>query len=62
MGKSIFLFKEIKKLEKARVFDKKEILALLELITYLIASKEVSLQEAESYINILFNMLDRVET
>ena len=62
MGKSIFLFKEIKKLEKAHVFDKKEILALLELTTYLIASKEISLQDAEPYINIFISLLDRVET
>lgn len=61
MGKNIFLFENILKLEKAYTFDKKEIFLLLELLTYLAATKEISLEDAECYSNKLFKMLEDVK-
>ena len=58
MVNNIFLDKKIKKLEKTYTFNKKEIFLLLELVTYLAASKEISLEDAEQYSNILFNILE----
>lgn len=46
---NIFLSQNIKKL------DKMEMLQLFELVTYLAARKEISLQDATKYTSILFN-------
>lgn len=53
--KSIFLSKEIAKLQKA---NKAEMLRLFELITYLTASSEITLQDAQRYTRIIFNILE----
>lgn len=49
--KTIFLSQNIEKL------CKEEMLQLFELVTYLAATKEISLQDAERYTNKLFNLL-----
>lgn len=48
---TIFLSQNIEKLSK------EEMLQLFELVTYLTAKKEISLQDAERYTNKLFNIL-----
>ena len=53
--KSIFLSKEIAKLKKD---NKEEMLRLFELITYLTASKEITLQDAQRYTRIIFDILE----
>ena len=53
--KSIFLFKNFSKLKKA---NKEEMLQLFELVTYLAATKQISLQDAQKYTSILFNILE----
>lgn len=58
MATNIFLTKEIEKLQKNCDANKKELLRLFELITYLAATKEISLQDAKRHTNILFNILD----
>lgn len=50
---NIFLSQNIEKLSK------EEMLQLFELITYLAAKKEISLQDAERYINIIFRQLEK---
>lgn len=52
--KNIFLDKKISKLSKD---NKVEMLQLFELITYLAANKEISLDEAYKYTSIIFNIL-----
>lgn len=58
MATNIFLSKEISKLQKKYEVNKKELLRLFELITYLAATKEISLQDAKRHTTILFNILD----
>ena len=58
MTTNIFLSKEIEKLQKNCEANKKELLRLFELITYLAATKEISLQDAKQHTTILFNILD----
>lgn len=58
MTTNIFLSKEIEKLQKNCDANKKELLRLFELITYLAATKEISLQDAKQHTTILFNILD----
>jgi hypothetical protein len=55
MATNIFLSKEISKFTKA---NKKEILLMVDLISYLTVANEISLQEATQYSNMLFNILD----
>lgn len=55
MGKNIFISKKIEKLTKA---NKKEIFLMLDLVAYLTIKKEISLQDATKYSNILFNILE----
>ena len=52
--KTIFLSEKFSKLQKA---NKEEMLQLFELVTYLAATKQISLQDAEKYSSILFNIL-----
>lgn len=52
---NIFLSQKIKKLCKD---SKMEMLQLFELITYLAATKEISLQDAQELTTILFNKLE----
>jgi len=54
--KTIFLSQNIEKLCKD---NKVEMLQLFELVTYLAAKKEISLQDAERYSNKLFNLLEK---
>lgn len=56
MTTNIFLSKEIKKLQKKCEVNKKEVLRLYELITYLAATKEISLQDALRHTSILLNI------
>lgn len=58
MTTNIFLSKEIAKLQKKCEVNKKEMLRLFELITYLAATKEISLQDAKQHTTILFNILE----
>ena len=58
MTTNIFLSKEIEKLQKNCDANKKEMLRLFELITYLAATKEISLQDAKQHTTILFNILE----
>lgn len=58
---TIFLSKEISKLQKACKKDKAEMLRFFELITYLAASEEITLEEAVSYINILIKIKEEVK-
>ena len=53
--KSIFLSENFSKLKKA---NKEEMLRFFELVTYLAATKEISLQDAEHYTTIIFNILE----
>lgn len=53
-----FLSKEISKLKKERKDNKVEMLQLFELITYLAATKEITLNDAQKYNSILFNILE----
>lgn len=56
METNIFLTKEIEKLQKKCEDNKKDMLRLFELITYLTATKEISLQDAKKHTDILFNI------
>lgn len=56
MNTNIFLSKEIKILQKKCEVNKKEVLRLYELITYLAAAKQISLQDSLTYTNMLFNI------
>lgn len=56
--KSIFLNENIAKLKKACKDNQVEMLQLFELITYLAANKEISLQDAKRHTSTLFNMLE----
>lgn len=56
MTTNIFLSKEIKILQKKCEVNKKEVLRLYELITYLAATKEISLQDTLMYTSMLFNI------
>ena len=56
MTTNIFLSKEIEKLQKKCEVNKKEVLRLYELVTYLAASKEISLQDALRHTSILLNI------
>jgi len=58
MTTNIFLSKEIEKLQKNCDRNKKDMLRLFELITYLAATQEISLQDAKRHTSILFNMLE----
>lgn len=58
MTTNIFLSKEIAKLQKKCEVNKKEMLRLFELITYLAATQEISLQDAKRHTDILFSILD----
>ena len=51
--KTIFLSQNIEKL------CKEEMLQLFELVTYLAAKKEISLQDAERYTTKIFNLLEK---
>lgn len=53
--KSIFLTQNIKKLSKD---NKAEMLRLFELVTYLAATKQISLQDAQEHARTLFNKLE----
>ena len=56
MNTIIFLNKKISKLAKESEINEKELLQLLELVTYLAATKEISLQDATSYANTIFEI------
>ena len=56
MTTNIFLSKEIEKLQKKCEVNKKEVLRLYELITYLTATKEISLQDALRQTRSLLNI------
>ena len=58
MATNIFLSKEIAKLQKKCGENEKEMLRLFELITYLAASKEITLKDALRYTSMLFDMLE----
>ena len=58
MTTNIFLSQEIEKLQKKCDANKKELLRLFELITYLAATQEISLQDAKLHTDILFNILE----
>ena len=58
MATNIFLSKEIAKLQKKCEVNKKEMLRLFELITYLAATKEISLLDAKRHTDILFKILE----
>lgn len=51
----IFLNQNIEKLCKN---NKAEMLRLFELVTYLVATKEISLQDAQGHINTILNVLE----
>lgn len=55
---NIFLSQNIEKLCKD---NKVEMLQLFELVTYLIAKKEISLQDAQKHIGMLFNYIEERE-
>lgn len=59
MNTNIFLAKEILKLQKKYDANKKELLRLFELVTYLAATKQISLQDATYYTDILINIKER---
>ena len=52
---NVFLSQEISKLQKG---NKVEMLQLFELVTYLAATKEISLKDAQKYTGILFDILE----
>jgi hypothetical protein len=52
---TFFLEQNIKKLSKD---NKVEMLQLFELVTYLAATKEISLNDAQKYTSKLFNILE----
>lgn len=60
MAKKLFLEKNIKILKNDRKKNKGDLLRMFELITYLTATKEISLEDAECYTYILFKMLGEV--
>lgn len=53
-----FLDQEIRKLQKRCDVKKGDLLQMFELVTYLAATKEISLDDAERYTYILFKMLE----
>lgn len=60
MAKKLFLEKNIKILKNKSDKTKGDLLPLFELVTYLTAAKELSLDDAERYTYILFKMLEEV--
>lgn len=58
MTTNIFLNQEIEKLQKNYDANKKEVLRLFELITYLAATKDISLKDALGYTSMLFDILE----
>ncbi len=58
MAKKLFLEKNIKILKNNCDKTKGDILRYIELITYLTAAKEITLDDAERYTYILFKMLE----
>lgn len=55
---NIFLNQNISKLKKACKDNKVEMLQLFELITYLAATKEITINDALKYTGVLFNVLE----
>lgn len=60
MAKNIFLEKNIEILKNKCEKTKGDLLPLFELVTYLTANKEISLDDAERYTYLLFKMLEEV--
>lgn len=60
MAKKLFLEKNIKILKNKCDKSKGDLLQMFELVTYLTATKELSLDDAERYTYILFKMLEEV--
>jgi len=60
MAKNIFLEKNIEILKNKSDKTKGDLWRLFELVTYLTATKEISLADAERYTYTLFKMLEEV--
>lgn len=60
MAKKLFLEKNIKILKNKRDKTKGDLLQMFELVTYLAANKEISLDDAANYAYILFKMLEEL--
>jgi len=60
MAKKLFLEKNIKILKNKCDKSEGDLLQMFELVTYLTANKEISLDDASNYAYILFKMLEEV--
>jgi len=60
MAKKLFLEKNIKILKNNSERTKGDLLQMFELVTYLAANKEITLDDASNYAYILFKMLEEV--
>lgn len=60
MAKKLFLEKNIKILKNKCDKSEGDLLRMFELVTYLTANKEITLEDASNYAYILFKMLEEV--
>lgn len=60
MAKKFFLERNMEILKNNRDKTKGDLLRMFELVTYLTATKEISLDDAERYTYILFKMMEEV--
>lgn len=60
MAKKLFLEKNIKILKNKCDKTEGDLLQMFELVTYLTANKEITLEDASNYAYILFKMLEEV--
>ena len=60
MAKKLFLEKNIKILKNKCDKTEGDLLQMFELVTYLTANKEITLDDASNYAYILFEMLEEV--